>query len=134
VKNLQSGLRHIIIMPWHSLIGEVGQLPYQGLRIQPADRIRMQIDLAGPDRLVIELIGPFRMRVIIILKRGHKFFKNCAFGKGDLSMVAVVRAYDLNLVHAQVACIAADWIRGRDVNEAIFVIPLVYGRMMNGKR
>lgn len=72
---------------------------------------------------MIELVGPFRVRVVIILESGYEFFKDRAFGKGYLSMVTVVRADDLDLVHSQVARVAAG-VSGCGIDEAIFVVSL----------
>jgi len=119
VKDFQSRLRHVIIMPWHGLVGKVGQLPDQRLCIQTTHSVRVQIDFTRSDRLMVELIGPFRMRIIVILKTRDKFLENCAFGERYLSMIAVVRAYDLDLIHSQIARSAVACVRGRGMDEAI---------------
>jgi hypothetical protein len=83
---------------------------------------------------MVELIGPFRMRIIVILKTRDKFLENCAFGERYLSMIAVVRAYDLDLIHSQIARSAVACVRGRGMDEAIYGTSLVTTCMLSKER
>ena len=51
---------------------------------------------------MFELIGQFGMRIVVVFGRRHVLLKNGALSKGDLAMVGVMCANDLDVVETNV--------------------------------
>jgi hypothetical protein len=68
----------------------------------------VQVELQGAHALVFQLDVEVCVGVVEILLVVVEFFESGAFGCDvDLAVVAVVGAYDLDLIHADVALVVA---------------------------